>query len=195
MSKPPSLLLIGPAAAGKSTVGNLAAEILNRPFVDLDEIGADYYAEVGWSIERLVRRIKQVGRVTAEREWESARAHAVRRAIEDHPAAVLALGAGHTSYTDPACFSEVQIAVATVATVVLLLPTGEREPDLAELRRRSLTTKGTNWVSSGHDFLSEWLDDAGMHSLATSTVHTGADTPAETARRVARLVQAAVEQA
>lgn len=190
MSTTPSLLLIGPAAAGKTTIGNMTADILGLPFVDLDEVGAAYYAEVDWSIDRLVRRTAQVGRVAAEREWEPARAHAVRRAVEDHPGAVLALGAGHTSYTNPVCFADVRAAAAKVSTVVLLLPTGEREPDLAELRRRSLATKGTDWVSSGHDFLAEWLDDPGMRSLATNLVATGADTPRETASRVAMLVQA-----
>ena len=189
MFAPPSLVLIGPAAAGKSTVGSLTADILGVPFVDLDEIGGAYYAEVGWSIDRLVRRTAQVGRVAAEREWEPARAHAVRRAVADHPHAVLALGAGHTSYTDAVCFAEVRAATAKAATVVLLLPTGTRERDLAELRRRSVTTKGTDWVSSGHDFLAEWLDDAGMRSLATHQVITGADTPQETALRVAGLIQ------
>jgi hypothetical protein len=190
MSPSPALLLIGPAAAGKSTIGTLTADLLGIPFVDLDEIDADYYAEVDWSIDRLVRRSDEVGRVAAEREWELARAHAVRRAVEDYPDAVLALGAGHSSYTDAACFADVQAAAAKVPTVVLLLPKGERAGDLAELRRRSLTTKGTDWVSSGHDFLAEWLDDPGMHALATDLVITGTDTPRETALRVAGLVQA-----
>ena len=190
MAPSPALLLIGPAAVGKSTIGAVTADILGIPFVDLDEIGPDYYAEVDWSIDRLVRRTAQVGRVAAEREWEPARAHAVRRAVHDHPNAVLALGAGHTCYTDAACFADVQTAAAKVSTVVLVLPTGERASDLDELRRRSLATKGTDWVSSGHDFLAEWLDDPGMRALATDLLITGTDTPRESALRVAGLVQA-----
>lgn len=195
MHSPPSLVLIGPAAVGKSTIGNLTAGILGIPFVDLDEVGADYYSEVDWSVERLVRRIDQVGRVAAEREWEPARAHAVSRAVESHPDAVLALGAGHASYTDSSCLAEVRMAVAKVATVVLLLPTGDGALDLQELRQRSLTTKGTDWVSGGHDFLAEWLDDAGMRTLATDTVITGNDTPQKTAVRVAALVRASMKRA
>lgn len=106
MPASPVLVLIGPAAAGKSTVGELAAGILGVPFVDLDDVGGPYYAEVGWSIARLVERIGRIGRVAAEREWEPARAHAVGRAVHDHPGAVLALGAGHTSFTDADCLAE-----------------------------------------------------------------------------------------
>ncbi|MDK1360410.1 shikimate kinase [Arthrobacter sp. zg-Y1219] len=185
MSSPPSLVLIGPAAAGKSTIGAKTAKILGLPFVDLDDVGPDYYAEVGWSIERLVQRSRRVGRVAAEREWESARAHAVRRALDEHPGAVLALGAGHTSYTDPGCFAVVHAALQSVPKVVLLLPSYDREAALVELRQRSLASKGTEWISSGHDFLAEWLDDAGMRSLATETVITVGSHPDETAAQVA----------
>ena len=188
MSSPPSLVLIGPAAAGKTTAGSLAATILGVSFVDIDDVGGRYYAEVGWSIERLVRRSKEVGRVAAERDWEPARAHAVRRAVADHPGAVLALGAGHTSYTDPGCRAEVRAALSSVPRVVLLLPSEERGTALAELRQRSRASKGTDWISSGHDFLAEWLDDEGLRSLATDTVLTAGRQPQETAEQVAALL-------
>lgn len=65
MTSAPLLVLIGPAAAGKTTIGSLTAGILGVPFVDLDEVAPAYYAEVGWSIERLVQRIGVLGRVAA----------------------------------------------------------------------------------------------------------------------------------
>lgn len=181
----PPLVLIGPAAAGKSTVGRLTAALLDLPFVDLDDVGGTYYAEVGWSIDRLLQRTGRVGRVAAEREWEPARAHAVSRAVQDHPSAVLALGAGHTSYTDPGCFAEVRTALTGAKHVKLLLPSADRGTALAELRRRSLASKGTDWTSAGHDFLAEWLDDPGTRSLATGVVLTGQAEPAVTAARLA----------
>lgn len=176
MPAPPLLVLIGPAAAGKTTIGQLVAELLHVPFVDLDDVGERYYAEVGWSIQRLAERSRQLGRVAAEREWEPARAHAVVRAVEDHPGAVLALGAGHTSYMDHRCFAQVADVLAGVPQVALILPSPDRASSLAELRRRSLASKGTDWISAGHDFLAEWLDDAGMRSLATDVVYTDGHT-------------------
>lgn len=180
----PVLVLLGPAATGKSTLGGLVAGLLGVAFVDLDAVADRYYPDVGWSVDRLVERIAVVGRVAAEREWEPARAHAVERAVADHPGAVLALGAGHASYTDPACLDRVRAALAPVPHVVLVLPGADREHALTVLRARSVAAKGTDWVRDGHDFLAEWFDDAGTRGLAHRTFLTGADDPAASARRL-----------
>lgn len=180
----PVLVLLGPAATCKSTLGELVAGLLGVAFVDLDAVADRYYPEVGWSVDRLVERIAVVGRVAAEREWEPARAHAVERAVADHPGAVLALGAGHASYTDPACLDRVRAALAPVPHVVLVLPGADREHALTVLRARSVAAKGTDWVRDGHDFLAEWFDDVGTRGLAHRTFLTGADDPAASARRL-----------
>lgn len=189
MPDAPALVLIGPAAAGKSTLGELVATHLGVPFVDVDEVGDRYYAETGWSVARLVERTGAVGRVAAEREWEPARAHAVRRVVADHPGAVVALGAGHTAYADADHLGTVRTALADVAHVVLMLPSADRDDALAELRRRSLAAKGTDWVRDGHDLLAGWVDDAGTRSLATSTFVTGDEPPGASAGRLATLVR------
>lgn len=177
------LVLIGPAAAGKSTVGPLLATRLDVPFVDLDAVADPLYAEVGWSVERLVARIQEVGRVAAEREWEPARAHAVARAVQVYPGAVIALGAGHASYTRPELREQVRSALAA-ADVVLLLPSPDRDATLVALRERSARTKGTTWVVDGHDLLAEWVDDDAMRALADRVVHTDGQNPDQTADAV-----------
>ncbi len=181
----PDLVLLGPAAGGKSTLGALVADLTGRPFVDLDAVADRYYPEVGWSVDRLVGRVGVVGRVAAEREWEPARAHAVERAVSDHPGAVLALGAGHGSFTDATCLARARSALAAVPHVVLVLPSTDRGHALDVLRARALASKGTDWVSSGHDFLAEWFDDPGTRALAHRTFVTGAEEPDASARRLA----------
>lgn len=57
------MVLVGPAAAGKSTLGAGLAVASGRTFVDVDALGEVYYGEVGWSMERLRDRIRAVGRV------------------------------------------------------------------------------------------------------------------------------------
>ncbi|QJW37286.1 shikimate kinase [Cellulosimicrobium protaetiae] len=180
----PVLVLLGPAATGKSTIGELVAGLLGAPFVDLDAVADRYYPEVGWSVDRLVERFAVVGRVAAEREWEPARAHAVERAVAEHPGAVLALGAGHASYTDPACRDRVRAALTPVPHVVLVLPGTDREDALTVLRARSVASKGTDWVRDGHDFLAEWFDDVGTRDLAHRTFVTGPEDAGASARRL-----------
>jgi hypothetical protein len=187
--RPPAVVLVGPPAAGKSTLGELVAARLGVPFVDIDEVGDRYYAEAGWSVARLVERVAVVGRLAAEREWEPARAHAVRRVLADHPGAVVSLGAGHTAFTDPGHLATVRAALADVPHVVLVLPSADRDAALAELRRRCVATKGTDWVRDGHDLLAAWLDDPGTRSLATSTFVTGVRRPSLAAAHLTDLLE------
>lgn len=166
------IVLIGPAASGKSTLGEFLGAALGVPFTDVDEVGEKYYAEVGWDIPRLIERIERVGRVAAEREWEPARAHAVQRVLEDYPFGVLALGAGHTNYHDPKNFEIIRAALADVERVVWIEPSPDVSESIKILRARSIATKDTDWIRDGHDFLEEWLLDAKAKSLATHVLHT-----------------------
>lgn len=184
-------MLIGPAGAGKSTVGAGVAAAVGREFVDLDAIAGPYYAEAGWSVARVRRRIEDVGRVAAEREWEPARAHAVERAVGASPGVVLALGAGHSSYTNASCRERVHAALRTCQHVWFLEPYEEPARSVRELRARCLRERGVGWRSEdGHDFLAEWVTDPFARSLATETVRTGGESPEETVARLAALVNA-----
>ncbi|RMI09309.1 shikimate kinase [Cellulomonas triticagri] len=188
MTTPPRLVLVGPVATGKSTLGAAVATALGVPFVDVDGVGDRYYAEVGWSIDRLVARSAAVGRLAAEREWETARAHAVARVVAEHPGAVVALGAGHTSYVDPDHARHVRTVLAAVPHVVLVLPCADRDAALAVLRRRSLATKGRDWVVDGHDLLAEWVDDPTTRTVATDVLLTGDEGPDASAARLLDLL-------
>ncbi|WP_372351751.1 shikimate kinase [Streptomyces sp. KL116D] len=180
----PWMVLVGPAGAGKSVLGRAVAARTGRRFVDLDAVADPYYAQVGWSLDRLRERIAVVGRLAAEAEWEPARAHAVARAVAEHGDAVLALGAGHTSYTDPAHLATARTALNGCREVVRVLPSADRDTALAVLRERCAADKGRSWIVDGHDFLAHWLDDPGTELLATRTVFTERETPAETAARL-----------
>lgn len=180
----PKIVLLGPAGGGKTTVAAIIAEQLGRPMVDLDEVAEPFYEEVDWSIPRLRQCIARIGRVAAERAWEPARAHAVFRAVQSHPGAVLALGAGHGSYRNQECRAQVARALAPVEHVVLLVPSADRATALRVLRERCLADKGTDWVSQGHDFLAEWVDDRGTRALATHTSYTENLTPLGVAHAV-----------
>lgn len=181
------MVLVGPAGTGKTTLGREIAARTQRPFVDLDAVADRYYAQVGWSIVALRERIAAIGRLAAEAEWEPARAHAVACAVAEHPDAVIALGAGHTSYTDRQHLATVRTALDRCRAVVRILPSAHREVSLAVLRRRCTADKGRSWIIDGHDFLAHWLDDPGTQLVATRTIYTSDETPAQTATRLLRL--------
>lgn len=188
MPASPAVVLMGPAGTGKSTAGAALATRLETRLVDIDESAGDWYAEVGWSVGKLVERIRAVGRLAAEDEWEVARAHAVVRAVQSCPGAVLALGAGHTSYTDHVHAATASAALSTVPMRVLLLPHTDRHLALAELRRRCMSDKGTDWTVEGVDLLARWYDDPWVRAQATATI-IGADrSPDEIAAEIAALV-------
>lgn len=181
------MILVGPLAAGKSTLGALVAERLGHAFVDIDDIAWSYCAEVGWSLDRLLERDDAVGWAAAEREWEPARAHAVRRTVVDHPDAVIALGAGYTSFTDAACAEQVRHTLAPVPDVIHLLPSPDPERSVTVLRERAIAARGKDWIIEGRDWIAAWVADPLAGEVAAATVFTDGTSPAESAGRLVAL--------
>ncbi|MFI2366327.1 shikimate kinase [Promicromonospora sp. NPDC019610] len=181
------MILVGPLAAGKSTLGALVAERIGLPFVDIDDIAWAYCAEVGWSLDRLLERDDAVGWAAAEREWEPARAHAVRRVVEEHPEAVIAFGAGYTSFTDPQHADQVRRALAPVPDVVHLVPSPDPERSVTVLRERAVASRGKDWIIEGHDWIARWVAEPLAGELAAATVFTDGVTPEESADQLVRL--------
>lgn len=180
-------VLVGPPASGKTTVGELLAAMTGRPFADADAASAGFYAEVGWSVERLTERAAEVGFARAHGEWEVALAHAVERLVETSPGAVVSLGVGHSHVRDDVLFARVALALAAADQVVLLRPSADPAASLEVLRERCLADKGTAWTVGDEDWLALWLTDGRDEAVATHVVVTGDQTPQETAAAVAAL--------
>lgn len=87
------MVLIGPAAVGKSTIGPLLAASVGSPFVDLDEVVGRYYSEAGMSLDEFRTKIDAVGYAAAHRWWQPARINALHRVLDDYPGTVVAVGA------------------------------------------------------------------------------------------------------
>ncbi|PUB24486.1 shikimate kinase [Promicromonospora sp. AC04] len=181
------MILVGPLAAGKSTLGALVAERLGHPFVDIDDIAWPYCAEVGWTLDRLLERDEAVGWAAAEREWEPARAHAVQRTIADHPDAVIALGAGYTSFTSADHAQQVRLALAPIPDVIHLLPSPDPERSVTVLRERAIRSRGKDWIIEGDDWIARWVADTLAGEVAAATVFTDGMSPHESADQVVRL--------
>ena len=81
-------LLIGPRAAGKTTIGQLLAQRVNQPFVDLDDRAMKRFDQTS---------VGEIWRVHGERAWRQAEANAFEQLMSDTSDAqqmVIALGGG-----------------------------------------------------------------------------------------------------
>ena len=59
-----NLILIGPLAAGKSTIGKLLGDALGVPVIELDDLRWRYYAEMGYDSER-AEQLRREGGIQA----------------------------------------------------------------------------------------------------------------------------------
>jgi XRE family aerobic/anaerobic benzoate catabolism transcriptional regulator len=96
------IALIGLRGAGKSTLGKILADRLDRPFVELDR---DIEASSGLSLSEIFDLYGQAGFRRLERQ-------ALDRAFERHPRFVLATGGSIVS--EPATFAELLLGCYTV---------------------------------------------------------------------------------
>ena len=89
-------MLIGPACAGKSTVGDLLGDALSTVHVDADHVAERYYLEAGWSVERFRSVERRSGLLEAYRDGEQAMVFALEQVLGNHRGCVFSLGAAHT---------------------------------------------------------------------------------------------------
>ncbi len=180
-----TIVLIGPAAVGKSTVGAEVAARLGRPFVDLDEVAGPYYEEIGQPVTWLIQRIEAAGLCGGHRAWQRARAHAVVRCVEDHAGSVIALGAGHSHFEDQEHFE--RVARALVGTyVVLLRPDADEQASETFLSERCRAERGED--RGGEGFLGEWVRSDHNRRLEWAVVDVAHRSPADLAAEVIGLV-------
>lgn len=164
-------VLIGPWCAGKSTHGPRLAAETSREFIDLDEIMAGYGAEVGWSLDCLIRRNAEIGMLASEREWEPTRVHAVERVLADFPDAVIALGASYTGYTSRGRSERVRRALSE-HEVVLMTPSDDDGETEVICWKRAIADRGLAWAEDRADFTS-WCPTRLDRQVADRIVLTG----------------------
>lgn len=132
----PTIILIGPMSAGKSTVAGVLVEQLGMPRVELDEYRWDYFNEIGYDNDAARRIVEAEGMVGLLRYWKPFEVHAVERVLAEHRDCVIDFGAGYTVQDDPALLARVGAALAPFPDVILLLPTPDPDESIAILNQR-----------------------------------------------------------
>lgn len=178
------MVLIGPAAAGKSTIGPLLAASVGLPFVDLDEVADRYYSEVGMSLDDFRTKIDAVGYAAAHRWWQPAQVNALQRVLDDCPGSVVAVGAGHTHFEDRQ-FADAAASALRRHVVVLLLPECDRARSAALLRERSVASKRHDWRVGDIDYLDVWVRSDQNRRLADHVMYLRGRSPLAVATHVA----------
>ena len=180
---PTTIILIGPMSAGKSTIAALLADRLGRPRYEIDEDRWAYYAEDGYDQAEAARIVQAEGMVGLLRYWKPFEAHAVERALEDHPGCVIDFGAGHSVYEDAALFAKVERALAPYPNVILLLPSPDLDESVAILNgrfRRLLETEVGHVDEALLAVNEHFVRHPSNHRLAKITVYTEGQSPEDT---------------
>jgi len=177
------IILIGPIGAGKSTVGKLLSEKLQLPQVEMDELRAKYYKEIGYDEELANSKRETEGFWGLYQYWKPFEAYSVERLLSEHKNCVIDFGAGHSVYEDNVLFERVQNILLPYKYVILLLPS----PDLDE---------SINILNEREEFLREMKLNINEHFikhhsnyvLAKYTVYTKEKTPKETCAEILGLI-------
>lgn len=185
-----SLVLIGPNNSGKTTLAPLLANALGFEWLDLDDLRWGYYAEIGYDVEQAKEIRAQGGLQALMRYWKPFDIHAVERVLADHPQdCVIAFGAGHSVYDDPAQFARAQAALSPFPHIILLLPSPDIEISAAILEHRlraagpELSEASITRIMDSNRY---FLQHPANARLATHTVYTAAHTPEQTCAAILR---------
>jgi len=164
------IVLIGPIAAGKSTLGHAIAERLGVRQVPLDAVRFYYFLQSGFSFAEQAR---QPDYVALARYWKPFEIDAVERILQDFPNAVIDFGAGQAHFEDPARLARLQAALAPLPNVFLLLPHADPDRCAALCLERDQKRLKDRWDPAREQLIEQFVRSASFRSVAKHTVVTG----------------------
>jgi hypothetical protein len=168
------LLLLGPDHAGKTSVGKLLAAQLDLPLHHLWEFTGEYWKEAGYTEEAAQTAWDNGGNDGLYHYYQPLEAHAIERAVKDHPHCILELGAPQSVYDDPALFERVRTVLEPYAHIALILPTPDVDAALEILRKREEV------IFEGREMNEHFIRHPSNYELAKQVVYTEGKTPEET---------------
>jgi shikimate kinase len=176
------IILIGPVRTGKSTIGKLLSEKLQRPQISLDSVRWKYYHDIGYD-DHLAKQIRESGGYLALFfYWRLFDAYAAEQVLVEHSNCIIDFGAD--IYESRESFIRVRNALDFYPNVILILPSPDKEKSLQILKERDTYPPiDLNFHLNRH-----FLDHYTYYTLAKITVFTEGKTPEETRDEILKLI-------
>jgi len=177
------IILIGPMAAGKTTIAGLLAQRLGVPHYELDERRWGYYEEIGYDHDKASQIRAAEGFLGVYRYWKPFEIHAVERVLAECGDGVISFGAGHSVYEDDALFERARAALAPYPNVILLLPAADPDEATAIMQGRliaQLEEEGIEASPQMLEMVAHFTRHPSNRRLAKFVVYTAGKTPEQT---------------
>ena len=188
MQTSPTIILIGPMCAGKSTVGKLLADRLGIKGYELDDLRQDYYDEIGYDKKQASEIANgEEGMMGLIKYWKPFEVYAVERVVSEHQNCVLSFGAGHSVFEDAELFTRVKNALAPFDYIILLLPSPDLDDSVKTLNSRfsNLLEREVGKVDPKLLGLNEhFVKHPSNHQLAKFTIYTQGKSPEDTCNEI-----------
>jgi hypothetical protein len=168
-TRSPSLpiVIIGPMAAGKSTLARALSRRLGIRQVPLDAVRWYYHLVDGFDIAAQPEpgNFREV-----VRRWAPYSISAVERVLAEFPDAIIDFGAGHAHYDDPDHVRRLERALAPVRHVVWLRPFADHQRSAEVCARRDAERLGPQHDPSRAEVNEDFLRSACFARVATHTI-------------------------
>jgi shikimate kinase len=184
----PSIILIGPLATGKTTIGKPLAEALGMTWIELDDLRWGYKAEIGYDNDYANKLRQEGGYSAVGAYWKPFELHVVERVLQDYPTDhIISFGAGNSVYDDPAMLERAKKALAAFPNVILLLPSENAEESIRITGERFRTIVPDMPDADFKEVMAinrSFVEHPSNATLATLTVYTAGKPPAETCAEI-----------
>jgi adenylate kinase family enzyme len=175
----PSIVLIGPSKAGKSTVTRLLSEQTGLPWRSTHQINFDEYTEQGFDSNKSEQIWTEQGEQAHYQYLIPFYIYAVKQLLSQPGEAIIDLESEYVAFEDPALLNQVKEALQTFATVILLMPSPVLEESVRILRNREAANLDENFKIN--DF---FIEQPSNQTLAKHTFYTKGKTPEQTSEEI-----------
>lgn len=183
MEKP--IILIGPMAAGKSSVAQELGVLTKIPRRPMDRLRWYYYFKNGFSLEAELE-MENFTQVTEY--WKPFELKAVTSIIEEFPDSIIDFGAGHSYYPDEAMLTTAENILSDFPNIFLLLPSDDKEESLQICNERLKNRKKEELSEEEKLANKNFVFHKSNETLAKHTIYSKGKTPLDVAEEIQSLL-------